>query len=186
MDPFIGEVRLFSFSFAPMDWAFCDGTTQYISQNQALFSLLGTTYGGDGRNTFNLPNIMGYAAMGTGTGAGLTPRYAGSTYGVQNATVTASQTPQHTHTLETMKYSNVSKLQDKPSAEVTLSVTNNQFDYSSNVTIDPLAPPATMSNKTVDIAYGGSGGVVLGHSNISPYLALNFCICMYGIYPDRP
>lgn len=98
-NPFLGEIRLFAGNFAPVGWALCDGSLLPISQNAALFSLLGTTYGGDGKTTFALPDLRGRAPIGMGNGIGLTPRLEGSTGGLEQATLSITQLPSHTHTI---------------------------------------------------------------------------------------
>src|SRR5271170_5227535 len=100
MDPFLGEIKLTGFNFAPFGWAACQGQILDISQNTALFSLLGTTYGGNGTSNFGLPNLQARASMGAGNGPGLTPRVLGETDGVQNVTLLTTELPAHSHTLE--------------------------------------------------------------------------------------
>jgi len=169
-EPFIGEIKIFSYNFAPRGWAFCCGQLLPISQNTALFSILGTTYGGDGRTTFGLPNLKDRAPMHPGNGPGLTSRRLGQLGGVDNVTLSLAQMPSHTHTL-----TGSNALADTPDAIAnTLARATNH--YQSNIT-GSLVPLATESMPPLG---GGQS-----HNNRQPSLALGFCIALVGVYPSR-
>ena len=170
-DQFLAEIRIFPFNFAPTGWAFCDGQLMPISQNTALFSLLGTTYGGDGKSTFALPDMQGNAPMQPGQGQGLSLRDLGEMSGVQNVTLIQTEIPVHTHNLQA---SNQVGTDRTPQGEVLArSAGLNLYKASGSIVqLDPKAlTPA-----------GGS----LPHNNMQPYLTLNFCIALQGIFPQRP
>jgi microcystin-dependent protein len=167
-DPFVAEIRIFGFSFAPKGWAFCNGQILPISQNTALFSLLATTYGGDGKSTFALPNMQGNAPMFYGQGNGLSLYEIGEQGGVPTVTLLASETPQHTHniTAQTIDQGDTRI----PSPSVNLGNTQ-MYSNSTNATMDPTATSL----------YGNSQP----HNNLQPYLTLNLCIALQGVYPPR-
>ena len=173
MDPFVAEIRIFPFNFAPKGWAFCDGQLMPISQNTALFALLGTTYGGDGKSTFALPNLQGEAAMHPGQGQGLSQRFLGEIGGSETVTLLVSEIPVHTHTMNALSLVASTAL---PSNEVALARSGNGSAYR-----DASAGVVTMSPQAVTPA-GGS----LPHNNMMPYLTLNFCIALQGVFPPRP
>lgn len=170
-DPFVAEVRIFPFNFAPRGWAFCNGQLLPISQNTALFSLLGTTYGGDGRSTFALPNLQGRVPMHPGNGPGLSPRVLGEAGGSETVTLLASELPSHGHTLLA---SNETGEDRKAVGEAAARSTGGPLYGSSLANAVPLAPEAIRSD-------GGSQP----HNNLMPYLTLNFCIALQGIFPPR-
>ncbi|MVM37044.1 phage tail protein [Spirosoma sp. HMF3257] len=151
MEPYIGQVQLFSFNFPPKDWAFCDGRLLSIVQNQALFSLIGTTYGGDGITTFALPTLRGRIPIGFGQGPGLTSRQMGEESGTESVTLISSQMPAHNHLLMA---SSQPATQNSP--ENHLLAISNGLDNSSQP-----------------------------HNNVQPYLAMNYCIALYGVFPSR-
>jgi microcystin-dependent protein len=172
-DPFVAEIRIFPFNFAPNGWAFCDGQILPISQNTALFSLLGTTYGGNGVSTFGLPNLQGRAPMHPGQGPGLSLRDLGETGGVQTVTLLQTEMPSHSHALSAN--SNPADL-SAPTSNRSLARSSGGFAYQdSNANLADLFPQALA-------VAGGS----LPHNNLMPYLVLNFCIALQGIYPPRP
>ena len=154
-DQFVAEIRIFPFNFPPNGWAFCDGQLMPISQNTALFSLLGTTYGGDGKSTFALPDMQGNAPMQPGQGQGLSLRDLGEMSGVESITLLQSEIPVHTHSLQ--------------------AVAGAVAFYNATT------PNTPMGFNAVGLA-GGS----LPHNNMQPYLTLNFCIALQGIFPQRP
>lgn len=171
-DPFVAEIRIFPFNFAPTGWAFCDGQILPLSQNTALFSLLGTTYGGNGKSTFGLPNMQGNAPMHPGQGPGLSLHDLGETGGSAEVTLLESETPLHSHTLQAQNAP-----ADAPSP------TGSSFARVIGAT--PYQSPAGaplvgMSNS----ALTPSGGN-LPHNNMMPYLTLNFCIALQGVFPPR-
>lgn len=172
-DQFVAEIRVFPFNFAPKGWAQCNGQLLPISQNTALFSLLGTTYGGDGKSTFGLPDLQGCAPMAPGQGPGLSLRDLGETAGVDYYTLLVSEMPVHTHTLQAYGQN---ALQSVPSSGSVLARSNGAFAY-----YDTSAGLVEMAPQALSI-----GGESLPHNNLMPYLTLNFCIALQGIYPARP
>lgn len=168
MDPFIGELRLFGFNFAPNGWALCNGQLMSISQNTALFSLLGTMYGGDGRTTFGLPDLRGRVPLAFGQGPGLTTRTQGEVGGVEAVTLTAATLAPHGHTVAASSTATTKN----PSGAVP-SVTASGAAYG---TTGDLAMSPSM------IGGGGSGQP---HENMQPYVVLNWCIALVGIFPPR-
>ena len=171
MDPFIAEVRIFAGNFAPKGWATCDGQILPISQNTALFSLVGTNYGGDGRSTFGLPNLQGRAAMNAGAGPGLTPRHLGETSGTETVTLDLTQIPSHNHNL--LAANDVGDT-NQPA--------DNTFARSSGASVYSPAGPKVVAMSPVALTAVGSGQA---HNNMQPYLALTFIIAMQGVYPPR-
>jgi microcystin-dependent protein len=168
-DPFVGEIRTFGFNFPPTGWAQCNGQLLPISQNTALFSLLGTMYGGDGRTTFALPNLQGGSPMDQGQGPGLSERYIGETGGAGYLTLLQSEMPAHTHVVSGSA---------RPATE---NDPNNFYWGSVANTYSPTAnPPQQMAPQTL-----GPAGGSQPHNNMQPYLVLNFCIALQGIYPPR-
>ena len=163
-EPYLGQLSLFPFSFAPKGYAFCNGQILPISQNTALFSLLGTTYGGNGVQTFALPNLQGSVAISPGNGFVL-----GQTTGTESVTLSAAQMPAHTHTL-TVSNSTGPLLSSLAGNTVGITASNN-YAGSSNVAMDP----GSITNS------GGSQA----HENRSPYLVLNWVIALTGIFPSR-
>lgn len=174
MDPFVAEIRIFPFNFAPKGWAFCNGQLLPISQNTALFALLGTVYGGDGKSTFALPNLQGMAAMHPFHGSGLSQRDLGEIGGAESVTLLVSEIPVHTHQLTG---SNESGTQGTLVTGATVASSQGGQLYQSNTNVNL----ATMAPQTLAPA-GGS----LPHNNMQPYLTLNFCIAMQGVFPPRP
>ncbi|TFI58328.1 phage tail protein [Sphingomonas parva] len=172
-DPFVAEIRVFPFTFAPKAWAFCDGQILPISQNTALFSLLGTTYGGDGKSTFALPNLQGSAAMHPGQGQGLSLRDLGETGGSETVTLLVSEMPLHTHTLLAANQEDDGNQQVGDNLRV-LAKSGNGQAYGPPNNLVTMAPEALAPA-------GGS----LPHNNMQPYLTLNFCIALQGVFPPR-
>jgi microcystin-dependent protein len=171
--PFVAEIRIFGFNFAPRGWALCDGQILPISQNTALFSLLGTTYGGDGKTTFALPNLQGSAPMQQGQGAGLSQRVLGETGGEPTETLLDSEMPSHSHGAQGI----ASAGGQSPAPNTTWADANQRgiSEYTAS-----SAQNVPMSPQALSIA-GGSQP----HNNLMPYLTLNFCIALQGIYPAR-
>jgi microcystin-dependent protein len=173
-DPFVAEIRAFGFNFAPTGWAQCNGQLLPISQNTALFSLLGTTYGGDGKSTFALPDLQGRAALHPGQGQGLTEYFQGEEQGAETVTLLTSETPVHTHTLQARD--NAGDLQ-APSPTRALARSVGATIYQANSTTNLV----DKAQQTLSIA-GGS----LPHNNWPPVLVLNYCIALQGVFPQRP
>ncbi len=182
-EPFIAEVRMWACNYAPRGWAFCDGATLQIASNTALFALIGTTYGGDGRTTMGLPNLIGRAPMQWGDGPGLTNRFFGEFGGSALAFLTPAQIPSHYHILTGMRESGTS---GTPTNELFMGVDrgNTGADNMTYLYQDKqggqIQPDATMSSLTLSTA----GGSEL-HENRQPYLTMNFCIAMTGLFPSR-
>lgn len=173
-DPFVAEIRIFPFNFAPKGWAFCNGQLMPISQNTALFSLLGTTYGGDGKSTFALPDMQGNVPLGEGQGQGLSERFLGEMSGSETVTLLTSEIPVHSHGL--MSDNEDEADLEQPSPEVTLARSKGGFAY------NPATSPLTnLAFQALPPAGGG-----LPHNNMMPYLTLNFCIALQGVFPPRP
>lgn len=170
--PFVAEIRMFGFQFAPTGWAQCNGQLLPISQNTALFSLLGTFYGGDGKSTFALPNLQGSVPIHQGQGQGLSEYVIGQQGGSETITLLESEMPAHTHS-----FSCSEELINENN------VTNNWFGAGETRYVDQSTnPPITqMAFNAVTIA-GGS----LPHNNMMAYLVVNFCIAMQGVFPARP
>jgi microcystin-dependent protein len=166
-EPFIAEIRIFAGNFAPRSWAFCNGQLLPISQNTALFSLIGTTYGGDGRTTTALPNLKGRAPMHPGRGPGLTSRRLGQRGGVETVTLSEAQMPNHTHT---MVGNDDDPDQTSPVGGF-LATGTNMYDSTTNTTLASSTLPSAGGSQT--------------HNNMQPYLAINFIIALQGLYPSR-
>jgi microcystin-dependent protein len=171
-DPFVAEIRIFPFNFAPRGWAFCDGQIMPISQNTALFSLLGTTYGGDGRTTFALPDLQGRVPVHPGQGPGLSPRDLGEQGGSETVTLLQSEIPAHTHALAASAAAGVAR---SPSGELFANESGGVNSYA------PLGAPTALLAAAACAAAGGDQP----HNNLAPYLTVNFCIALQGIFPPR-
>jgi len=171
-DPFVAEIRIFPFNFAPTGWAFCDGQLLPISQNTALFSLLGTTYGGDGNTNFALPNLQGQAPMHPGQGPGLSLHNLGESGGSDTVTLLTSQIPGHNHALMA---SNQPGEDASPTGEALgRSVGAALYQTNTAQNLVAMAPAALV------VSGGGQP-----HNNLMPYLTLSFCIALQGVYPPR-
>lgn len=185
MDAFTGEIRAFAFDFAPVDWSFCRGDLIYISQNQALFALLSNRYGGDGRTNFAVPNLAGRVAIGSGsiTESGSSSSYnLGQTPGSETVPLTTPQTAAHTHAVVAKSTTaNVSV----PGSTTRLANGASGRTGTTRIYAPPSAPSAVMSGITVGTACGPSN-TGAAHENRQPYLPINYCICVYGIWPDHP
>lgn len=169
-EPFVGEIRMFAGNFAPRGWAFCDGQLLAVSQNDALFSLLGTIYGGDGRTTFGLPDLRGRIPLHAGSGPGLTPRRLGAKAGEENVTLTVNQMPNHSHTMHG----------SSAPAGATTNPNNQVFASNFMNMYSAETPNANAANETISNV-GGSRS----HTNLMPALCVNFIIALFGIYPSR-
>lgn len=167
-DQFVAEIRIFGFYYAPTGWAFCDGQILPLSQNTALFSLLGTTYGGNGKSNFALPDLQGSAPMQPGQGPGLALHDLGEVGGAETVTLLQSEIPLHTHGFSMSERSSDTL---NPAGMAFGTGNNIYVDDSNSLTVSQTLPPA-----------GGS----LPHNNMMPYLTMNFCIALQGIFPPRP
>ncbi|SRR5581483_2728688 len=174
-EPFLAEIRIFGFSFAPKGWAFCDGQVLPISQNTALFSLLGTTYGGNGTSNFALPNLQGNAPMHFGQSTTGSNYYLGQAGGEQYVTLLSSEMPQHTHQVAC----NASTGGQTNPANNVWGTAKVGRQAENRYSATPGTSPA-MNAQALSV-YGGSQP----HNNMPPYLTLNFCIAMQGVYPAR-
>jgi len=175
---FIGEIRIFGFPFAPRDWMFCDGQLLSISQYTALFSIIGTYYGGNGQTTFELPNFQGNTAIGQGTGPGLSTYNLGEVSGVANVTVTQGQMPLHNHALNVLEGAG-----SVAGQEQRIPGPNYYLGFSGPDKLFSDAVPSPTAN-FASTAIGTAGGSQ-PHNNMQPLTTLNFCICVYGIFPSR-
>lgn len=169
---FIGEIRMFAGNFAPKDWAFCQGQLLSISQNTALFSILGTTYGGNGTTTFALPNLSGRVPVGVGQGAGLTNRQLGEMSGTETVTLTTAQMPAHSHTVNAVT---ADGNQNLPTNSFPANTKTLDKEYST------VAPNTTMNPTMIGVSGGSQPFGVM-----QPSLGMNYIICVNGIYPSRP
>lgn len=169
-DPFLAEIKIFGFNFPPRNWAFCAGQLLPISQNTALFALVGTQYGGDGRTTFGLPNLQGIVPIHQGNGPGLSPRVVGQTGGVETVTLSVAQMPAHTH------------------AAVCNSAPGNDYGPANDVWAqdagggNEYAAAASGQMNTAALTPAGGGQP---HNNLQPFLSINYCIALAGIFPPR-
>lgn len=170
-DPFLAQITMFGGNFAPRSWAMCDGQLLAISQNTALFSLLGTTYGGDGRTTFGLPDMRGRVPMHPGSGPGLTPRKLGQKFGVESVTLTAAQMPAHNHNVQASKGA------------------GNATSPAGNLLASAPENKQYLSGGSPNVTMGGDGTTATGggqpHTNMQPSLCVNFIIALQGVYPSR-
>ena len=179
MDQFIGEIRVFPYNFAPRGWALCNGQLMPISNNTALFSIIGTIYGGDGRATFALPDLMGRVVPGVGRGPGLSLWDPGQIGGENQVTLLETEMPAHSHMLTALNTSGTSGAPDEDSfLAKDVRGGGGAVNYMSS---DAALVPDTMMSPMVVTPSGGSQA----HENRQPYLALNFCIAVDGIFPPR-
>ena len=171
-EPFLGEIRMVGFNFAPTGWSTCDGQVMSIAQNTALFALLGTTYGGDGRSTFALPDLRGRFPMHFGASPGLTPRQQGESAGTESVTLTTAQLAAHSHP-STLPVSNDVATLATPANNVLARAADGENTYG-----------AAAGTGTMACTAGNSGGNQ-AHDNMPPYLVVNFIIALQGIFPPR-
>jgi microcystin-dependent protein len=171
MDPFVAEIRIFPFNFAPRGWAFCDGQLLPLSQNTALFSLLGTTYGGNGKSNFALPDMQGNAPMHPGQGPGLSLHDLGETGGSETVSLLESEIPSHSHAFQA---SNSDGISQGPQDQLMAGGVGGVSMYASPGALTQLS----------DNALAPAGGDQ-PHNNMQPYLTLNFCIALQGVFPPR-
>ncbi|PXY44928.1 phage tail protein [Flavobacterium hydrophilum] len=169
-DPFVSEIRIFGFNFAPRGWAFCNGQILPLSQNTALFSLLGTTYGGNGQSNFALPDLQGRSPMHPGQGPGLSLHDLGETGGSETVTLLESEIPAHSHKLS------VTSLNSQSTTPA-----NNSLGRGNPVKVYASVGAAVTMGANSISPTGGS----LPHNNMMPYLTMNFCIALQGVFPPR-
>jgi len=173
-DPYVGEIQIYGFSFAPYNWAFCAGQTIPIQQNTALFSLIGVIYGGNGTTNFMLPNMASRQACSSGQGPGLSARQVGETFGAFNVTLTQQELPTHNHNL-------VELTPPDPTALIETPTINAGYGYCGNSVATPFGTGAATTMSPATIAPAGGG---LPHANEQPFLALNYSIALYGTFPS--
>jgi|SRR5882724_6544562 len=172
-DPFVAEIRMFAFNFAPKGWAFCDGQLLPISQNTALFSLLGTFYGGDGKSTFALPDLQGSTPLNQGQLKGGSEYFLGQESGTDTITLLTTEMPIHTHTLQADVFDTGDGRVPGPAFSLAKTLPGNAYKAATT-------PLVQMNFQDIAIA-GGS----LPHNNMMPCLVVNFCIAMQGVFPPR-
>lgn len=170
MDPFVAEIRIFPFNFAPKGWAFCDGQLLPLSQNTALFSLLGTTYGGDGKSTFALPDMQGNAPMHPGQGPGLSLHDLGETGGSETVSLLESEIPSHSHSVHVSQADGIER---NPPGQL----------LATGIGIGQYAAPGPLTQLSPNALTPAGGDQP--HNNMQPYLTLNFCIALQGVFPPR-
>lgn len=172
-DPFVAEIRIFPFNFAPRGWAWCDGQLLPLSQNTALFSLLGTTYGGNGKSNFALPDLQGRAPMHPGQGPGLSLHDLGETGGSETVSLLESEIPSHSHALRA--YNDIADLQSPgPTRALARSQNANAYQPTTNANIVQMSPQLL-----------APAGGDQPHNNMQPYLTFYFCIALQGVFPPR-
>lgn len=174
-EPFLGEIQLFAFNFSPADWAFCNGQLLPISQYSTLYSLLGTAFGGNGTQNFGVPNFQGNAACAVGQGPGLTNRTLGEPFGAETVTLSLQEMPQHSHLAQMYNQRDVNKRQGAPQANSGIVAPANTSPFTTSA-----ANNSTFASDTI-----GFNGGNQAHPNQQPYLTLNFCIALNGIFPSR-
>ncbi|MES2655797.1 MAG: tail fiber protein [Bacteroidota bacterium] len=186
MEGTMGEIRLFAANFAPKTWAYCQGQLLPINQNQALFSILGTTYGGDGVTTFGLPDLRGRTCVGQGQGPNLSFRTLGEKAGEATHTLITSEMPIHTHASSLTTSANVAMgclndtaTTESPEGNYIASIGQNQYAPTSNGVMG-IAPASVTVNMQVGVT-----GASQPHQNMQPYLGIGYVICLQGIYPSR-
>lgn len=170
-EPYIGEIRMFGGNFAPLGWAFCNGQLLSISAYDALFALLGTTYGGDGVTTFGLPDLRGRMPISQGAGPGLSPRALGEVGGAEQVTLTVAELAAHTHVALS-------------SAQPGMSGSPKGFTWAASSTLTPYSSDASQTQPMAAGAVGSQGGSQ-PHDNMMPYLVINFIIALEGIFPQQ-
>lgn len=176
MDPFVSEIRIFGCNFAPNGWAQCAGQVIAISSNTALFSLIGITYGGNGTTTFGLPNLQGQAAIGQGQGPGLSTYVIGQPVGTEMVTLQSGQAGPHTHAVDCFNAEGTDNSPNNTLLATSGTDSRGNFVYTSS-------PGTTIGMNPQQLGLTGGGAP---HNNMSPYLTLNYCIALQGVFPQRP
>jgi microcystin-dependent protein len=192
MDPFLGQISIFGFGFAPKGWAICQGQLMPLAQNTALFSILGTMYGGDGRSTFALPNLQGNAAVGAGQGQGLSEYSPGETGGETAVALLSAEMPSHSHAFVA---STAAATAQSPQGNLLARATRAFANAGGDAEVAAPAPTqveadfysANPGNAKTALASGAiaPAGGNHPHNNMQPYLVLNFCIALQGVMPQR-
>jgi len=174
-DPYVGQVSPFAFPFAPINWAYCNGGTAPMNQYTALFALIGTTFGGDGRSTIGLPNLNGAAPCGSGQGPGLTNRNLGQSFGTATVTIDLTTMAAHTHGANAGTVSRFGgQVTNTPTIDSSLASPGNIGMYATG------SPDNTMAPGAISMLAAGGGA----HNNLQPYLTVNYCIALVGLYPE--
>ncbi|KQN21205.1 phage tail protein [Sphingomonas sp. Leaf33] len=188
--PFIGSIQIFGFNFAPRNYAYCNGQLLSIAQNTALFSLLGTQYGGNGTTTFALPDLRSRVPMHFGQGPGLSPRQIGEVGGTESVTLLSTQMPAHNHTFTNTSTLNATQAKGTDQIPATGSLLARPINNPANAIPQIYVPAGTVGDAVAlgGLNVAGTIGVAGGsqpHPNMQPYLVLNFCIALQGIFPSR-
>lgn len=178
-EPYIAEIRCFGFTFAPVGWALCNGQLLSIAENQALFAVIGTTYGGDGVQTFALPNLQGRAPMHWGQSSSGLNTVLGQTQGSSEVTLTTQQIPQHVHSITALS------IPQGAAGERTALATTSTYLSESSPPDQAWSNPATAVTSSFSPKAIGQNGSSLPHENMQPYLVMNFCIALEGIFPSQ-
>jgi microcystin-dependent protein len=177
--PFVAEIRIFPFNFAPKGWAMCNGQLMPISQNTALFSLLGTNFGGDGKSTFGLPNFQGSVPIGWGQGPGLTDRFIGESGGETTVTLLQSEIPSHSHTVVATTTTGTTATANGNQLALASAGGSKQSAGSVANFYSSAAPNTVLAPNALGLTGGNP------HNNMMPYVGLNFCIALQGVFPAR-
>lgn len=177
-EPFIGEIQMFGFNFNPRNWAYCNGATLPIQQNTALFALIGTTYGGNGQTTFQLPNFTARAGCEQGQSPGLSGRVLGEIFGANTVTLTSTEIPAHNHGINAFIQPDSAKKSGSPSNNSALSMLGSNTAKPFNA----ASPDTTLAPNMISPNQGGG----FPHENQQPYLGVNFCIALQGVFPSFP
>lgn len=194
MDGYMGEIRMFGGNYAPRDWALCDGRLLDIESHSALFSIIGTIYGGDGRTNFALPNLKGRTAIGAGTGQGLTTRILGQMMGFETELLTQQEMPTHSHTadLDLASMDISATLKGNTGTATTTNPTDGAFGTARSNTYNTASPDTPMHTGSIETQVSGAGSVTVhnagnshAHNNMQPSQVVNYIICINGMYPSR-
>ncbi|SOD13372.1 phage tail protein [Pedobacter xixiisoli] len=198
MDDYLGEIRYFAGNFAPLNWRFCNGDQLAIAQYDTLYALIGTTYGGDGVTTFNLPDFRGRVGVGTGQGLGLSQVVLGQKAGTETVTLIQTQLPAHTHAVvpttvtptTTVSVTDAEADAHLPTTGAAIASAGymNSGSFVPNLGFNSATPAVALNPATVDLTFTVNNGATGGsqpHDNMQPYLAVNFIICVLGIFPSR-
>jgi len=177
-DPFIAEIRIWANTYNPLGWSFCDGTPLSVMQNQALYAVIGVSFGGTPGSVFNLPNLKNRAPMGKGTGSGLTPRTIAQSFGEMTHTLTVSEMTAHVHTLYADVEIAKETVPDPPALHALAYTPTTKKAYKTYKT--GMTPPTLVGMNPIALTPAGGG---VAHNNMQPYIAMNYCIAVEGVYP---